>query len=137
MQPFWAPAAGHLSDRFGRLRFAAAMGLLAAGAMVALSFASGLAPTLAAAFLVFVGGAALRVSADALAGDAAPPAARARFMGWYSNAADLGTALAPALAYPLADWLGVEAVYRLSAGFLACAGAGVLLAVRRARAGGG
>jgi len=136
MQPFWAPAAGHFSDRFGRLRFAGAMGLLTAAAMAGLSFANGLGATLAVAFLVFVGGAALRVSADALAGDAAPPAARARFMGWYSNAADLGTALAPALAYPLAEALGVETVYRLSAGFLAVAGAGVLLALRAARRGG-
>jgi len=135
LQPFWAPLAGHGSDRFGRLRFAAAMGLLTAGAMAALSDAGGLGWTLGVAFFVFIGGAALRVSADALAGDAAPEASRARFMGWYANAADLGTALAPALAYPLAEALGVEAVYRLAAAFLAVSGTGVLLTLRQARAG--
>jgi len=133
LQPFWAPLAGHASDRFGRLRFGAAMGLLTATAMLALSFAGGLGSTLAVAFLVFVGGAALRVSSDALAGDAAPEAARARFMGWYANAADLGSALAPALAYPLAAALGVEAVYRLGAAFLTISGAGVLVTLHHAR----
>jgi hypothetical protein len=54
-------------------------------------------------------------------------------MGWYSNAADLGSALAPAVAYPLAEAIGVESVYRLSATFLACGGAAVLLALRHAR----
>jgi len=134
MQPFWAPLAGHWSDRFGRLRFGAGMGVLTAGAMVAVTAAEGLVWTLVTAFFVFIGGAALRVSSDALAGDAAPPAARARFMGWYANAGDLGSALAPALAYPLAERLGIETVYCLSAAFLTVAGAGTLWVLRRARA---
>jgi predicted MFS family arabinose efflux permease len=131
IQPFWGPLAGHLSDRLGRLGFAGVAGLLEAAAMVGLSFPGPLAWTVAMSVVVFVAGLALRVSADALAGDAAPPGARAQFMGWYSNAADFGSALGPLLAFPLASALGLEDVYRLGAAFLLIAGGAVLLVLRQ------
>jgi MFS family permease len=134
IQPVWAPLAGHLSDRFGRLRFATLMGLVTIAGMWALSFPGGLGWTFAGAAVAFIGGPALRVSSDALAGDAAPPEARARFLGWYSNATDLGSALGPLLAYPLIEAFGVTTVYRLGAATLFVGGGAVLLTLRHARA---
>ncbi len=131
LQPVWAPLAGRLSDRFGRRPFAALVGGVCAASLLALSVQEQLAGTVVVAVFLFLSGAALRVSCDAMAGDAAPASGRARFMGWYSNAADLGTAVGPLLAYPLVEAIGLGAVYRLGAAFLTLGGAAVLLAHRR------
>lgn len=137
IQPLWAPAAGHLSDRFGRVPFAAGVGLACVAGMLGLSVAGSLAWTVSMAIVVFFAGIALRVSCDALAGDAAPPAARARFMSLYANAADLGSAVGPFVAYPLAELFGTGWVYQAGAALLGVGGTLVLVLVRRAPRSGG
>ncbi len=134
LNPVWAPFAGHLSDRIGRLRFAGGAAFVTALSLWALAGEGGVARTLLAALAALLAGGVLRVTSDALAGDTAPEQGRARFMGWFANASDLGTALAPALAYALAERFGIEAVYRMAAVLLAIGGGAVVLWLGRVRA---
>jgi MFS family permease len=126
----WAPPAGHLSDRFGRLRIMGLAGGVVAACLVGLSLRFGLAWTIGMAFGLFFSGVALRVTLDATAGDLAPPELRSRIMSAYANASDLGAAVGPFVAYPLAATVGLDWVYRGSAVGLLVAGVAALLLLR-------
>jgi MFS family permease len=118
----WAPFAGHLSDRHGRFGFLLLSGLTTAVGLLGLTAVTSLAGTAALALLFFVGSTALRVTIDATAGDLAPAPIRSRVMSWYASWTDLGAAMGPFVAYPLAETVGLEWVYRGGAGCLLLAG---------------
>ena len=128
-----SPVAGHLSDRFGRLRFLAITGALLAAALAGLSLEAGISWTIAMALLLFLAGMATRVTLDAAAGDLAPVRTRARAMSWYANASDLGTAVGPFLAYQLVPLVGLGWVYRGAALCLIAIGVLALPGLARAR----
>ncbi len=128
-----SPAAGHLSDRFGRLRFLAITGALLALALAGLSLKAGISWTIAMAILLFLAGMATRVTLDAAAGDLAPLQTRSRAMSWYANASDLGTAVGPYLAYQLVSFVDLAWVYRGAALCLVTAGLLALPGMARAR----
>jgi len=106
-----APLAGVLSDRLGdRWRIvigalvlgAAAMALLTANALIAI--------------LIGIAGAALvRGSSEAmvtaLTGDLVRTEQRGRAIGLVHTASDLGSAIAPPIAYLLLPWIGLKGVY--------------------------
>jgi MFS family permease len=135
---FWAPAVGHLSDRHGRIRFMMVAGTLAVTFLMGLSLPAGLPWTVAMVVGLFLSGTALRVGLDAAAGGLAPPEMRSRVMSWYVTASDLGAAVGPFIAYPLATVVGLGWVYRGGAVCLAVVGLGALaliLSERRAARG--
>ena len=127
----WAPPAGHLSDRFGRLPLMGISGGIAISCLAALSLGLDLVWTIGIVVLLFLAGTALRVTLDAAAGDLAPPEARARVMSWYANATDLGAAVGPFVAYQLVESVGLAWIYRGSAAALLAAGGVALLLLRR------
>ncbi|MBT5873405.1 MAG: MFS transporter, partial [Candidatus Latescibacteria bacterium] len=118
----WSPSSGHISDRYDRHWFILLIGIVTVGAMGALSYDASLIWTVFTAGIVFLGGTALRVALDAIAGDLAPERSRARVMSWYSNWSDLGNAIGPFAAYQLVGLVGLGWLYRSSALFLAVAG---------------
>ena len=118
----WSPSSGHISDRYDRHSFILLVGAATVVAIFVLSYDSNLLWTVVAAFVAFLGGTALRVALDAIAGELAPPQARARVMSWYSNWSDLGNAIGPFVAYQLVGLIGLPLLYRGSAVFLAVAG---------------
>jgi len=122
----WAPFAGHLSDRHGRRGLLLISGLATALGLLGLTAVSSLIGTAAVALLFFVGSTALRVTVDAAAGDLAPAPIRSRVMSWYASWTDLGAALGPFVAYPLAEVVGLAWVYRGGAVFLMVAGGAAL-----------
>ena len=130
----WAPSAGHISDRVNRLRFIRLVGAVTVVTIVGLTFRLDLFWAVPLAFGVFLSGTALRVALDAIAGELAPPAARARIMSWYSNWSDLGNAVGPFLAYQLVGFMGLEWVYRTAAGFLVVGGLTALSFLREKKA---
>jgi MFS family permease len=130
----WAPFAGHLSDRHGRRGFLLVSGLTTAVGLLGLTAVTSLVGTAAMALLFFVGSTALRVTIDASAGDLAPAPIRSRVMSWYASWTDLGAAMGPFVAYPLAATVGLDWVYRGGAGCLLLAGGAVLSILLRGRA---
>lgn len=133
----WAPAAGHLADRYGRIGTLAATGALCVACLLGLSLATDLVWTAISAIGLFLGGTALRVGLDAMAGDLAAPHERARVMSWYANASDLGAAVGPFAAYPIAAGVGLAPVYQGGAVCLALSGLGLLVLRRASRRRGG
>jgi MFS family permease len=117
-----APAAGHLSDRYGRVWFIITAGTVTVSTLAGLSIRAGLAWTMVMAVCVFLSGTALHAALDAAAGDLAPPSGRSRVMSWYANWSDLGAATGPLVAYQLGVGLGLEWVYRGGAACLTLAG---------------
>jgi MFS family permease len=130
----WAPFAGHLSDRHGRRGLLLVSGLTTAVGLLGLTAVTSLIGTAAVALLFFVGSTALRVSIDASAGDLAPAPIRSRVMSWYASWTDLGAAVGPFVAYPLAEAVGLAWVYRGGAVFLLLAGSAALSILLRGRA---
>lgn len=114
----WAPFAGHLTDRVGRAPVVVVTSIAAAAALAGLAQQGDLLWTSSLAVCAFIAGTALRAALDALAGDLAPPASRARALSHYANWADLGAATGPFLAYQLVGLVGLEGVYLASAAAL-------------------
>jgi MFS family permease len=129
----WAPFAGHLSDRHGRRGLLLVSGLTTAVGLLGLTAVTSLIGTAAVALLFFVGSTALRVSIDASAGDLAPAPIRSRVMSWYASWTDLGAAVGPFVAYPLAEAVGLAWVYRAGAVCLLLAGSAALSILLRGR----
>jgi MFS family permease len=106
-----APLAGALSDRLGE-RWRIAIGALALGAA---SMALLTANALAAILIGIAGVALVRGSSEAmvtaLTGDLAGAGQRGRAVGLIHTASDLGSAIAPPVAYLLLPWIGLKGVY--------------------------
>ncbi len=122
IEVIWSPGSGQISDRYDRRSFIILAGATTAVALTTLSMGLNLFWTVVTAFVIFLSGTALRVALDAIAGELAPPHARARVMSWYSNWADLGNAIGPFAAYQLVEFMGLPMLYRSSAVFLVVAG---------------
>lgn len=130
IESVWSPSAGHLSDRLHRLKFLVIVGTLTVVTMIGFSIDMPFFWAVLLAFGIFIGGTAIRVTLDALASEASPPAARARVLSWYSNWADLGNAVGPFLAYQLVGVMGLSGLYRSGAVFLAVGGFITLVLMR-------
>jgi MFS family permease len=128
-----APLGGRISDRVGRVPSLALAGGVASICLFALSLRTSVLVTLGLAVALFLAATVLRVTLDATAGDCAPPEVRPRVMAAYANAMDLGSALGPFLAYPLAEALGLPLVYRGAAFCMLLAGCVALAPLRRLR----
>lgn len=131
---FWAPFAGYLSDRQGRRGFVLIAGVATGVGLLALSATDSLLWTTVIAMLFFLGSTALNVALTTTAGDLAPPRIRSRVMSWYASWSDLGSAVGPFVAYPLASAVGLAWVYRGGAGCLLVAGAVAAWIMLRGRA---
>jgi len=53
-----------------------------------------------------------------LVGDVSPPGMQGRNLGWLANAADLGSALGPLVAYALLPVVSLDVLYLLCAGLM-------------------
>jgi MFS family permease len=106
-----APLAGALSDRLGD-RWRIVIGSLILGA---LSMALLTGNTWAAILAGIAGAALVRGSSEAmvtaLTGDLVRAEQRGRAIGLVHTASDLGSAIAPPVAYLLLPWLGIRGVY--------------------------
>ena len=126
----WVPGAGPQADRAGRAPVLIVTSLGAALSLLGLARDGGLLWTASLAVCAFVSGTALRAALDALAGDLAPPAERARALSHYANWADLGAATGPFLAYQAVGWIGLGGVYQASAGALLLIAGGTFALIR-------
>jgi len=106
-----APLAGALSDRLGE-RWRIVVGALVLGAA---SMALLTANALAAILIGIAGVALVRGSSEAmvtaLTGDLVRAEQRGRAIGLVHTASDLGSAIAPPIAYLMLPWLGLKGVY--------------------------
>jgi len=114
-----APLAGTFSDRLGE-RWRIVVGALALGAA---SMALLTANALFAILIGIAGVALVRGSSEAmvtaLTGDLVHIEQRGRAIGLIHTASDLGSAIAPPIAYLLLPWLGLKGVYLGCAALLA------------------
>jgi len=106
-----APLAGALSDRLGE-RWRIVVGALVLGtASMALLTANALvAITIGIAGVALVRGSS-EAMVTALTGDLVRAEQRGRAIGLVHTASDLGSAIAPPIAYLLLPWLGLKGVY--------------------------
>jgi MFS family permease len=107
----WGPTAGHVSDRWGRLRFFVIAAVVQVVSLAILGVLPALLWTLVGAVAFFVASTAVQVSLDAAAGDLAIHGNRARIMSWYATAHDLGAAIGPILGYSIGIAIGLEFIY--------------------------
>ena len=130
IEVLWAPAAGHLSDRFSRIKFILLAVVIMCVTITFFSYQSDLFFGVLAAGIIFLTGTAFRVAMDAYMGEITPPQQRARVMSWYVNWSDLGNALGPFLAYQLVTLIGLGLVYRGAAIVLIGIGIPLVLILR-------
>jgi MFS transporter, DHA1 family, multidrug resistance protein len=120
----WGPVSGHLSDRWGRLRFTLGAGFVQFVALLLLGQAWGLLWTVVAALILFVAATSVQVSLDATAGDLALQGNRSRVMSWYATSHDLGAATGPLVGYFVGIGIGLGVMYPLTAAVFGVVGAG-------------
>ena len=116
-----APVMGVVSDRFGRLRIALLTGLLMAVGLGILFSSASLAAISVGALIVFGASSGLQVSLSAWAGDLARENNWTTVMSGYATFRDIGTAIGPLLALPLAAVIGVRPIYAIAAVILVAA----------------
>jgi MFS family permease len=115
-----APVLGHVSDRIGDRRTVLIAGELS-GVVGLVLMAAGDSLWLTALSVVLVACAYGIVPPMLMAwlGDLTPAGRRGPVVGGYQTMGDLGSGIGPLVAYPLIAWLGMPALYGLSAAFLA------------------
>ena len=125
-----APISGSLSDRLGS-RWKVTLGGLVIGAigMMLLSRGNQIVILLGIIMSAIAGGS-LQALTTAIAGDSVNIAHRGRAIGLLHTSGDLGSALAPPIAYALLPWIGLSGVYILCAGMF---GIGAILVLGVAR----
>jgi MFS family permease len=106
-----------MSDRVGRWRLLD-WGALFGGASFVVLIAGSLPALLLNGVLSSLSMAVLGPATSGLVGDLSPPSVRGRNLGWLANAADLGSAVGPLLAYVLLPVLGLNLLYFLCAGLM-------------------
>ncbi len=110
-----APISGTISDRLGSRWVVTLSGLLiGAVGMMLLSQGNYLAILLGIIMSAIAGGS-LQALSTAIAGDAVNLAHRGRAIGLLHTSGDLGSALAPPIAYALLPWIGLAGIYTISA----------------------
>jgi MFS family permease len=106
-----APLAGALSDRLGE-RWRIVVGALVLGAVsMALLTLNALAAILAGIACVALVRGSSEAMVTALTGDLVRTGQRGRAIGLVHTASDLGSAIAPPIAYLLLPWIGLKGVY--------------------------
>lgn len=128
-----APVSGSLSDRLGS-RWTVTLGGLLIGAtgMIFLSRGNYLA-ILFGIIMSAIAGGSLQALTTAIAGDSVKLAHRGRAIGLLHTSGDLGSALAPPIAYALLPWINLSGVYMLSAGLFVIGAVLVLTIILRNR----
>jgi MFS family permease len=128
-----APAAGAISDRVGS-RWGTAAGALLLGALgMVLAVAESMVGLLAGVVLISVAMSGVQALSNALTGDLVSEAQRGRAIALLHTAGDVGSAIAPPLAYWLLEPLGLSAIYMFCAGLFAV---GAIVALVQGRSGG-
>lgn len=125
-----APWAGRLSDVHGRWQLLSWGGVVGGVSFVVL-VGSSLLALLVNGVLSALSMAILGPASSGLVGDVSPPGMQGRNLGWLANAADLGSALGPLIAFALLPTLGLDLLYLLCA-VLMVSIAGAALTARRA-----
>lgn len=118
-----APIAGHWSDRLRNRWRVAARGLVLGGLglgvlLIVSAFADGLnaaALILTGVVLTAVSGGSNQSIATTVLGDLTSAQQRGRAIGWMHTFGDLGSALAPLLAYALLPYIGLPGLYAMCA----------------------
>jgi len=125
------PAAGKLSDRFGRATVIVPGLALVALALAALAFARTQSGLVAIAILFGLGFAAVYPALMALVVDRAPPGRRGAAMGTFATAMDLGIGGGSFLWGFVAEWTGFAPMF-VSAGAVSLVALALFLALNRA-----
>ena len=112
-----APTAGRLSDIHGRWRMLNWGGMLGGVSFLVL-VAGSLLALLVNGVLSALSMAILSPVSSGLVGDVSPPGMQGRNLGWLANAADLGSALGPLVAYALLPVVSLDVLYLLCAGLM-------------------
>jgi len=95
------PAAGYISDRFGRKRLMTILVVLQCVFIAGIAFLNSWQLLVACLLLQFACGISSRLIIYTMAGDMAPAVGKALHMSRFSTFVDLGTALGPAIAFAL------------------------------------
>lgn len=127
----FAPLAGLVSDRIGRVRALPAVALLAATLVASITLVQPLALSIGLIALVFLAGTVLQLNGEAAAGDLTVAQRSNAMLGRYATAVDLGAATGPLVALPLTATIGLTPTYLVGAALLAGSG---LLALKRVAA---
>ncbi len=98
----FAPAVGHLADRWGRHQMITCAMPLAILMVGVLALLPPLSVVIGVIMVLFAAGTALNVAFNAVAGDIAPPNKRSAFLSLFVTCQDLGAAAGPLLGY----WVG-------------------------------
>ena len=114
----FGPTIGRISDRIGQTIMALGLGTLGFGALLGLSTLTNMDFILACLFVYFLCDSGLNVTLSAAASGAALEQERPHvFIGLYTTATDLGSALGPLLAFSLGRFFGLPLTYS-GTGFL-------------------
>lgn len=106
------PTIGRLSDRVGQTAMALGLGALGCSALLGLSTLTATAFILPCLFVYFLCDSGMNVTLSAAASGAALEQERPHiFIGLYTTATDLGSALGPLLAFSLGRALGLPLTY--------------------------
>lgn len=124
-----APAIGHASDRWGRVRITSAGFAIGAGGLVVLAASSQAAVILLGVLAAFGAATILGVGLAATAGDLAPPERRSAVMSGYATFLDIGAALGPLVGLAFASLATLRGLYLVAAVLLLVAGAGFRIAL--------
>jgi MFS transporter, DHA1 family, multidrug resistance protein len=112
------PAAGHLSDRYGRLAVIVGSLIMAILGFVRLAAGGSMAAFALGVVLLAVSSGAALAALIAQAGDLTPPGRQGTVMGLLATVSDLGLMLGPIVAFGLLPTIGLSAVYGMC--ILAC-----------------
>lgn len=129
----WGPAAGYVSDRWGRLPFFTVVASIQVVSLALLGAFPVLIWTILGSIALFAAASATHVSLDAAAGDLAIHGNRARLMSWYATAQDLGSAIGPILGYSIGITIGLGFVYPALAALFAITAIAFLVVQRSFR----
>lgn len=106
------PTIGRLSDRVGQTAMALGLGTLGFSALLGLSTLTEMVIILPCLFVYFLCDSGMNVTLSATASGAALAQERPHvFIGLYTTATDLGSALGPLLAFSLGRFLGLPLTY--------------------------
>ncbi len=114
----FGPVIGLLSDRWGHIRSILLLTMIMLVGLAGASFTTGVS-VVGYLMLVFVAGAGLFVTLNAASSNVAAQSENPHlFVGIFTTANDAGAAVGPLLAYSLAQWTGLPALYLVSCSLL-------------------
>ncbi|MBX3010336.1 MAG: MFS transporter [Caldilineaceae bacterium] len=115
----FGPTIGRISDRFGQTHMAVALVTVGFGALIGLATLSSMLLVVACLLAYFLCDSGMNVTLSAAASGIALRRERPHtFIGLYTTATDLGSALGPLLAFSLSGWIGLPVTYTVTAGLV-------------------